>query len=117
MANLSSEQFAQLLATMKSSAIEAATEAVSAATGSKAPEVPAQSNVPSVLGTMRQCLLGDDKMRRLTLFEEWLEEAECRMEYMGDISDKEKTILLRTWGGPEIKELKAQWSIVAYHEG
>ena len=56
-------------------------------------------------------------MRRLTLFEEWLEEAECRMEYMGDISDKEKTILLRTWGGPEIKELKAQWSIVAYHEG
>ena len=27
------------------------------------------------------------------------------MEYIGDISDKEKTILLRTWGGPEIKEL------------
>ena len=105
MANLSSEQFAQLLATMKSSAIEAATEAVSVATASKAPEVPAQRNDPSVLGPMRQCLLGDDKMRRLTLFEEWLEEAECRMEYIGDISDKEKTILLRTWGGQEIKEL------------
>ena len=105
MANLSSEQFAQLLATMKSSAIEAATEAVSAATVSKAPEVPAQRNDPSVLGPMRQCLLGDDKMRKLTLFDEWLEEAECRMEYIGDISDKEKTILLRTWGGQEIKEL------------
>ena len=105
MANLSSEQFAQLLATMKSSAIEAATEAVSAAAVSKTPEVPAQRNDPSVLGPMRQCVLGDDKMRKLTLFEEWLEEAECRMEYIGDISDKEKTILLRTWGGQEIKEL------------
>ena len=105
MANLSSEQFAQLLATMKSSAIEAATEAVSAAAVSKTLEVPAQRNDPSVLGPMRQCLLGDDKMRKLTLFEEWLEEAECRMEYIGDISDKEKIILLRTWGGQEIKEL------------
>ena len=44
MANLSNEQFAQLLATMKSSAIEAATEAVSAAAVSKTPEVPAQRN-------------------------------------------------------------------------
>ena len=105
MANLSSEQFAQLLATMKSSAIEAATEAVSAAAVSKTPEVPAQRNDPSVLGPMRQCVLGDDKMRKLTLFEEWLEEAECHMEYIGDISDKEKTILLRAWGGQEIKEL------------
>ena len=105
MANLSSEQFAQLLAAMKSSAIEAATGAVSAAAVSKTPEVPAQRNDPSVLGPMRQCLLGDDKMRKLTLFEEWLEEAECRMEYIGNISDKEKTILLRTWGGQEIKEL------------
>ena len=67
MANLSSEQFAQLLATMKSSAIEAATEAVSAAAVSKTPEVPAQRNDPSVLGPMRQCVLGDDKMRKLTL--------------------------------------------------
>ena len=54
---------------------------------------------------MRQCTLGDDKMRKLTLLDEWLEEAECRMEYIGTSSDKEKIILLRTWGGQEIKEL------------
>ncbi len=105
MANLSNEQFAQLLATMKSSAIEAATEAVSAAAVSKIPEVPAQRNDPSVLGPMRQCLLGDDKMRKLTLFEEWLEEAECRMEdnlashvgRPGDQGTDQKTILKAEW--------------------
>ena len=96
MANLSNEQFQNLLETMKSTAISAATSTT---------EKPAQRNDPAVLGPMRQCILGDDKMKKLTLFEEWLEEAECRMEYIGTSSDKEKIILLRTWGGQEIKEL------------
>jgi hypothetical protein len=64
MANLSNEQFQQLLETMKSTAISAAASTT---------EKPAQRNDPAVLGSIRQCILGDDKMKKLTLFEEWLE--------------------------------------------
>ena len=106
MANLSNEQFKQLLDAMKTTAISAATSAAtSASANSQSVEITKPRNDPSVLGPMRQCTLGDDKMRKLTLFDEWLEEAECRMEYIGTLSDKEKIILLRTWGGQEIKEL------------
>ena len=102
MANLSNEQFQLLLEAMKTTAISAAT---SAAANNQTVEITKPRNDPAVLGPMRQCTLGDDKMRKLTLFDEWLEEAECRMEYIGTSSDKEKIILLRTWGGQEIKEL------------
>ena len=52
-------------------------------------------------------------MRKLTLFDDWLEEAENRMEYIGTTDDKDKLILLRTWGDSEIKDLiKRQTSIV-----
>ena len=106
MANLSNEQFQQLLDAMKTTAISAATSAAtSASANSQTVEITKPRNDPAVLGPMRQCTLGDDKMRKLTLFDEWLEEAECRMEYIGTSSDKEKIILLRTWGGQEIKEL------------
>ena len=106
MANLSNEQFQLLLDAMKTTAISAATTAAtSAAANSQTVEITKPRNDPAVLGPMRQCTLGDDKMRKLTLFDEWLEEAEYRMEYIGTSSDKEKIILLRTWGGQEFKEL------------
>lgn len=115
MANLTSEQFQQLLTTMTKTAIEAAVTATSkqAVEGNAASNAAIQRNDPSALGPMRQCVLGDDKMRKLTIFDDWLEEAESRMEYIGSTSDKEKVILLRTWGGQDIKELiKRQTSIV-----
>ena len=99
MANLSNEQFQQLLEAMKTTAIDAAASASANNNINKTAEMSKPRNDPAVLGPMRQCTLGDDKMRKLTLFDEWLEEAECRMEYIGTSSDKEKIILLRTWGG------------------
>ena len=109
MANLSNEQFQQLLATMTKSAMDAAMSLKKNENTDTTPN----RNDPAALGPMRQCLLGDDKMRKLTIFEDWLEEAESRMEYIGTSSDKEKLILLRTWGGQDIKELiKRQESIV-----
>ena len=52
-------------------------------------------------------------MRKLTIFDDWLEEAENRMSYIGTDTDTEKIILLRTWGGQDINEIiKRQDSII-----
>ena len=63
---------------------------------------PPPRNDPSALGPIRQCLMGSQKMLKLTLFEEWLEEAESRMQYIGTVDDKSKIILLKSWGGTEL---------------
>ena len=113
MANLTQEQFKLLLETMTQTAITAATATVMKQDEGAFQKGSTRRNDPSALGPMRQCMLGDDKMRKLTLFDDWLEEAESRMEYIGIADDKEKIILLRTWGGQDVKELiKRQASIV-----
>ena len=105
MATLSEEQFKQLLATITNTN----------SNGSHSNEGRGKQetrNNPSVLGPMRQCNLGDDKMKKLTIFDEWLEEAENRMDFIGINDDKEKLILLKTWGGPDVNEiLKQQTSV------
>ena len=110
---MTQEQFKQLLDTMTQTAINAATATVRKQDEGANQTVTTRRNDPSALGPMRQCVLGDDKMRKLTIFNDWLEEAESRMEYIGITDDKERIILLRTWGGQDIKELiKRQSSIV-----
>ena len=105
MATLSDEQFKQLLATITNTN----------SNGSQSNEGRGKQetrNNPSVLGPMRQCNLGDDKMKKLMIFDEWLEEAENRMDFIGINDDKEKLILLKTWGGPDVNEiLKQQTSV------
>ena len=61
-------------------------------------------NDPSALGPMAPCTLGTNKMTKLTKFEEWLEEAENRMNYIGNQEDRDKIILLKSWGGSELNE-------------
>ena len=56
----------------------------------------------AALGHMRPLELGSDKMRKLKIFNEWLEEAENRMKYLGVNTDDEKISLLRAWGNSEI---------------
>ena len=51
---------------------------------------PASRNDPSALGPIAPCSLGKNKMTKLTKFEEWLEEAENRMDYIGNQEDREK---------------------------
>ena len=73
----------------------------------------AQRNDPSALGPMAPCALGTNKMTKLTKFEEWLEEAENRMAYIGNQDDKDKIILMKSWGGSELNEfIKTHVSIV-----
>ena len=91
MASFSEEQFRQLLL----------------AIAPKGPtEIPLQhpKNDPAALGPMRPCILGTNKMMKLTKFTEWLEEAENRMTYIGTTDDTAKVILLKTWGGQELTE-------------
>ena len=64
MTTLSAEQFQALLATI--------TKTGAAASSAR--------NAAATLGPIRQCSLGSDKMRKLTLFNEWLKEAENCME-------------------------------------
>ena len=89
--NFSAEQFNQLLATLSGGNANQAASFL--------------RNDPAALGPIRQCALGTDKMKKLNIFNEWLEDAGIRMSYIGITSDKEKIILLKTWGGPEIVEL------------
>ena len=93
MATMTEEQFKMLLATLKPS-----------------PEPQHQHNLkdPSALGTMRTFTMGTNKHSRLKLFDDWLEEAKNRMEYIGVSSDKDKTTLLKTWGGRDLVEFMKQ---------
>ena len=74
---------------------------------------PAPRNDPSALGPIAPCSLGKNKMTKLTKFEEWLEEAENRMDYIGNQDDRDKIILLKSWGGSELNEfIKTRVSII-----
>ena len=61
-------------------------------------------NDPSALGPMKPFVLGTNKMTRLKRFEEWLEDANSRMQYIGTHDDAAKIILLKTWAGTELVE-------------
>ena len=62
------------------------------------------SNDPAALGPMKPFVLGSNKMTRLKHFEDWLEDAESRMKYIGTQDDAAKVILLKSWGGSELVE-------------
>ena len=94
---LSAQPFQALLATITTTAAAAASV--------PAPSTSSAKNDPAALGPIRQCSLVSDKMRKLTLFIEWLEEAENRMDYIDVTNDKKKIILLKTWGGSDITKL------------
>ena len=95
MATLTNEQFQQLLATIIPKTDQNAQDQATA----NQPK-----NDPSALGPIRMCDLGTNKMLKLTRFEDWLEEAENRMDYIGTQDDKSRIILLKSWGGKELME-------------
>ena len=66
------------------------------------PPQQAQHKSAAALGPMRQLDMGPEKIRRLIKFNEWLEEAENRMTYIGITTDEERISLLRSWGGQEL---------------
>ena len=80
--NFSADQFNQLLATLSGGNVNQAASA--------------PRNDPAALGPIRQCALGTDKMKKLNIFNEWLEDTDNRMAYIGINIDKEKLILLKT---------------------
>lgn len=66
---------------------------------------------PAALGPMQPLKLGANKMARLKIFDEWLEEATNRMDYIGVSSDKDKITLLKTWGGHDLVVLFSTCSL------
>jgi len=93
--NFSAEQFETLMTVITNRP----------ATAADTPAPNSTKNDPAALGPIRQCSLGSDKMQKLNLFNEWIEGADNRMNYIGITEDKEKIILLKTWGGLEMIEL------------
>ena len=51
---------------------------------------------------MKPLDMGPDKMHKLKRFNEWLEEAQNRMTYLGSETNEEKISLLRAWGGTDL---------------
>ena len=93
MATLSAEQLQALLATIATTAAAAASV--------PAPGTSSAKNDLAALSPIRQCSLRSYKMRKLTLFYEWLEKAENRTDYIGVTNDKENIIFPRMWGGSD----------------
>ena len=73
-------------------------------------------NDPAALGPIRHCVLGNNKMLKLTMFNEWLEEAENRMAYIGTEDDKSKIILLKSWGGTDLINFMKAHAKINYHQ-
>ena len=93
---LTNEQFQQLLSTVASNMNANSTQPQPLAT--------AVQKDPAALGPFRKCNLGSNKMAQLRIFDEWLEEAQSRMDYIGVTEDKDKVTLLKNWGGSELTE-------------
>ena len=70
MATLSTEQFQALLATLTTAA------------SVPVPDTSRARNDPAANAPIPQRSLGSNKMRKVTLFNEWLEVAENRMDYI-----------------------------------
>ena len=103
MATFTNDQFQQLLAQMAQ--MNTNQQPLQPPGGENAnPPATMQRNDPSALGPMAPCTLGTNKMTKLTKFEEWLEEAENRIDYIGHQEDKDKVRLLKSWGGSELNE-------------
>ena len=94
MATFTADQLQQFIQTVTAAVINN-TNAAPAAPENVTANPAATHNDPSALGTPPPCTLGTNKMTKLTKFEEWLEEVENRMEYIGNQSDKDKIILLK----------------------
>ena len=75
MATRSEEQFQTLLETL---------------TAANQPPTQNTGHDPTVLGPMRPIIMDTNKMIRLKAFEEWLEEAENHMTFVGTTDDTAK---------------------------
>ena len=104
MATFSPEQFDRLMAQFAQLGGNQQQQEPQPPTDNVNADTTAHRNDPSALGPMAPCTLGSNKMTKLTKFEEWLEEAENRMEYIGHQQDKDKIILLKSWGGSELND-------------
>ena len=59
------------------------------------PSATAVQKDPAALGPFRKCNLGSIKMAELRIFDEWLEEALSRMDYISVTENKDKVTLLK----------------------
>ena len=94
---MSNDQFQQLLATLQSPQQQAA----------QIKQIVEQLKLhqhksAAALGPMKPLNMGFDRMQKLQRFNQWLEEAENRFQYLGCDTDDEKLCLLRAWGGTEL---------------
>ena len=100
MATLTEEQFTTLLGTL----------------APRSTTQPPVRNDLAALGPMRLYHMGTNKMTRLHTFEQWLEEADNRMKYIGTEEDDAKTILLKTWAGIELIDFMKKKAHVVFED-
>ena len=51
------------------------------------------------VGPMEACTVGIDKVKRLKTFNDWVKEAQAKMDHMGINEDKKQVALLKSWAG------------------
>ena len=54
------------------------------------------------VGPMGACVLGIDKVKRPKVFQDWVKEAQAKIDYMGITDNKQKVALLKSWAGREL---------------
>ena len=69
------------------------------------------------VGPMGACVLGIDKMKRPKVFQDWMKEAQAKIDYMGINDDKQKVALLKSWAGRELlniweKKARIQFTVI-----
>ena len=69
------------------------------------------------VGPMGACVLGIDKMKRPKVFQDWVKEAQAKVDYMGITDNKQKVALLKSWAGRELlnfweKEARIQFTAI-----
>ena len=69
------------------------------------------------VGPMGACVLGIDKVKRPKVFQDWVKEAQAKIDYMGITDNKQKVALLKSWAGRELlnfweKEVRIQFTVI-----
>ena len=58
----------------------------------------------AVVGPMRPCPLGKDKLKRFKKWDDWIRDAETKMVFLGLTENQQKVNFIRSCAGPELTE-------------
>ena len=77
----------------------------------------AQGGVAAVVGQLKPCALGREKMKRYKKLKDWVKDAETKMEYHTITTNDKKLAYIKSQAGPELlnfweNEIRVKWDNV-----